>query len=342
MLARGIALVLSILAQSVGGDSIVETGDWLSWAAPAAGSCGDRAGFAGEVERRLGRPPGAAADGLGLSIAVRVERVVDPAPRWLGELRVRTRDGAPEGVRTIERTDDTCAPITTTLALMVALVLQPSAPAAPPAAAPPPAAPPPPAPRAVDAEPAEPTPDDHKSGAGRGPATLTLTAGPGASLGLQPGVALLGEASAIVRPFGGLGLFATFVLSAPSSAFVGPNNGATLSRAGLDLGVCAPDLLWSSRALELCAGGEIGRLRAFGFGLTTNGEQNLWAFAATAGAHLRQRIDGPLFVAAGIRLVVPLERDRIAYAGPAGVPIQIYQASPVGGSGELLIGVVLP
>jgi hypothetical protein len=169
-----------------------------------------------------------------------------------------------------------------------------------------------------------------------------LTAGPAAGLGLQPGVALLGEASAIVRPGGGLGLYATFVLSAPSSAFVGSGQGATVSRFGLDLGLCAPDLLWSSRALELCAGAEVGRLRAFGFGLPTNAEQNLWSFAATAGAHLRQMLDGRLFMAAGVRLVVPLERDRIAYAGPGGVPVQIYQASPVGGSGELLIGVVLP
>jgi hypothetical protein len=51
-------------------------------------------------------------------------------------------------------------------------------------------------------------------------------------------------------------------------------------------------------------------------------------------------IDGPLFVAAGARLVIPLERDRIAYAGAAGIPLQIYQASPVGGAGELLIGVI--
>jgi hypothetical protein len=336
MLAHGVALVVSILAQSVGGDSIVEMGDWLSWAAPAEGGCGDRDAFAGEVERRLGRPPGAGADALGLSIAVRVERILAPAPHWLGELRVHTQDGAPEGVRTIERTDETCAPITATLALMTALVLQPSAPAVPP-----PAAPAPSAPRAVDTEPPETSADGDKPGTGRGSATLTLTAGPGAGVGLQPGVALLGEASAIVRPTGGLGLFATFVLSGPSSAFVGPNEGATLSRVGFDLGLCAPDLVWSSRALELCAGAQIGRLRAFGFGLVTNAEQNLWSFAATAGAHLRQMLEGPLFVAAGVRLVIPFERDRIAYAGTGGVPVQVYQAAPVGGSGELLIGVVL-
>ena len=148
MLARGIALAVSLLAQSAGGDSIVETGDWLSWAAPATAGCGGLDAFSGEVERRLGRAPGATADALGLSVAVRVERILEPAPHWLAELRVRTRDGAPEGVRTIERADDTCAPITTTLALMVALVLQPSAPAAPPPAPPPTAPRPPPAPRA--------------------------------------------------------------------------------------------------------------------------------------------------------------------------------------------------
>jgi len=168
-------------------------------------------------------------------------------------------------------------------------------------------------------------------------------AGPGAGVGLQPGVVLLGEASAIVRPNRGLGGFATFVLSSPSSASLGANQGATLSRFGLDLGVCAPELGWSSRALDLCAGAEVGRLHAFGFGLPFNTVQDLWSFALTAGAHLRQMIDGgPLFVAAGARLVAPLERDRIAYAATYGPPIQIYQAAPVGGSGELLIGVAFP
>jgi hypothetical protein len=338
MLAAGIALAVSLLAQSVGGDSIVETGDWLSWAAPAAGGCGDRAGFAGEVERRLGRPPGAAADGLGLSIAVRVERVLDPAPHWLGELRVRTADGAPEGVRTIERTGDACAPLTTTLALMVALVLQPSA---GPAAAAPVVPLTPAAPRAPVPPAESPAPVDKPQ---RGP-SIELTAGPGAGLGLQPGVVLLGEASAIVRPTGGFGLFAAFVLSAPSSAFLGPSDGATLSRYGVDLGVCAPALERGSRALELCGGGEIGRIRAFGFGFPTNADQNLWSFAATASAHVRQMVDGPLFVAAGARLVIPLERDRILYAGAPELPMpifQIYEAAPVGGSGEVLIGVLLP
>jgi hypothetical protein len=340
MLARAIALAVSILAQAAGGDSIVEVADWLSWGAPAEGGCGDRAAFAGEVERRLARPPGAAADALGLSIAVRVERILDPSPHWLGELRVRTQDGAPEGVRTIERADETCAPITSTLALMVALVLQPSAPTATPPAPPPPA---PPLPPASDAELPEPASRREQPAVVHRPALVTLMAGPGAGLGLQPGVVLLGEASVVVRPTRGLGGFATFVLSSPSSAFLGPDQGATLSRIGLDLGICAPELGWSTRALDLCAGAEIGRLHAFGFGLPFNTVQNLWSFALTAGAHLRQAIDGgPLFVAAGARLLVPLERDRIASAAASGALMQIYQAAPVGGSGELLIGVAFP
>jgi hypothetical protein len=340
MLARGLALVVSILGQAgaVGGDPVVETGDWLSWSAPRIAGCGDHDSFAAEVERRLGRPPAAAADALGLSIGVRVEHVAEPAPRWIGELRVRTQNGAPEGVRTIERADAGCAPITETLALMAALVLQPGAPA--PSAAPPSVPPPPP--------PASRTPasEDHQAPlgdtprAGRGSPVIALAAGPGAGVGLQPGVVLLGEASAIVRPRGGLGLYATFVLSAPTSAFVGPGEGATLSRLGLDLGVCAPDLALGSRALELCAGAEIGRLRAFGFGFPSTVEQNLWSFGATASAHVRQTIDGPLFVAAGARLVIPFERDRILFNGSAGAPLPIYQAAPVGGSGELLIGVI--
>jgi hypothetical protein len=340
MLAHGVALVVWILGQaaSVSTEPTVETGDWLSWTAPSTAGCGDRDAFVAEVGRRLGRPPAAAADALGLSIAARVEQVAEPTPRWIGELRVRTQDGAPEGVRTIERADETCAPITATLALMTALVLQASAPA--PSPAPTPISPPPPPSRAPVVERAETAAPGGEPPAPRGSWVIALRAGPGAGVGLQPGVVLLGEASAIVRPTGRVGLYATFVLASPSSAFLGPDDGATLSRTGLDLGVCAPDLVRSSRALELCAGAEVGRLRAFGFGFPSSTEQNLWSFAATASAHLRQTIDGPLFVAAGARLVIPFERDRIIFNGPAGVPLEIYQASAVGGSGELLIGVI--
>jgi hypothetical protein len=340
MLAHGVALIVSILGQAagVGAEATVEASDWLSWTAPTMAGCGDRDTFVAEVGRRLGRPPAAAADALGLSIAARVERLTEPAPHWFGELRVRTQDGAPEGVRTIERADETCASTTATLALMTALVLQPGAPV--PSPAPTPVSPPPPPASPPSEAPVEAAAVGGELRAGRGPSVIALTAGPGVGGGLQPGVALLAEASAIVRPYGGLGLFATFVLSSPSSASLGPHDGATLSRVGLDLGVCAPELGRSWRALELCAGAEIGRLRAFGFGFPTNVDQNLWSFAATASARVRQVIDGPLFVAVGARLVIPLERDRIAYAGPAGIPIDIYQASPVGGSGELLIGVI--
>jgi hypothetical protein len=314
--------------------------DWLRWSSPdTATDCGGPDDFASRVESRLGRAPDAAAAQLGVSVAIRIDILPDSPRRWRGELRTQSRDGTPAGVRVIERVGDSCEPIAASLALMTALVLQPGAQGpTPPAAAETPPAPPRPAAATSDAaaEALVVSPQSRPE-----PWPLTLAAGPGAEIGLLPGLVPDVQFRVTIRHAGGPAVFASGLVSASASAFVSPTQGATLSRNGVGIGGCTPELAWTFPELDFCAGGEIARVHAAGFGFDQNRVEDRWSFAVTADATLYQLIAGPLFAAVGVRLLIPLQHDRIAYIGSTGQEAQIYRTAPVAGSGQLLIGLKL-
>ncbi len=341
MVVREIALVLSLLGQlgpGRGGEGTDPTRNWLQWSSadPAAG-CADSSAFAAQVEKRLGRSPAVAASELDLSISARIERLPGPPPRWTGELRVHSRDGAPDGVRTIDRAGDACEPLTATLALMAALVLQPDGEKrpAPPAPIETPAPPPR---RQVDAPgPEEAVVAVERNGSSRRWA-ISVALGPALSLGLLPEPSLAAEAAVAVRHDRGM-LVVSASLSSEESAFINASQGATLSRGAVEIAGCWSGPARESLLLALCGGAEVGRLRAVGFGFDLSTTEERWSVDLAANAELRQALVGPLFAAIGAKLLIPLQRDRIAYTDPTGRVEQMYTTAPVAGSGRLLIGV---
>jgi hypothetical protein len=342
MLARAIALTVCLLGQSaaaLASDQVEPEPEWLAWSSSdPGGGCGDPSQFAAQVGRRLGRAPALAAAELNLFIVARVDRLPGPPPRWSGEIRVHTRDSA-DGVRTIERPGDSCQPLMETLALMAALILQSGGGRdAPP---PPAAVENPPAPNRIQV-------DD------RGPAetvvvvegdrisrrwTISLAFGPTLAVGLLPGLGIAGEVAVALRHDGGGGLFVAASLSREVNAFIDASRGATLRREAAEVAGCGPDLVWGSRALSLCGGAELAMLRAVGFGFDPSATEERWSVGVTAHAQLRQRLVGPLYAAVGVELLIPLQRDRIAYTDPSGGVQQIFTTWPVAGSGQILIGV---
>ena len=76
----------------------------------------------------------------------------------------------------------------------------------------------------------------------------------------------------------------------------------------------------------------------FGFDRSTD-RRSAGPSTSPRSAELRQRLVGPLFAALGAELLIPLQRDRIAYTDPSGRVAQIFTTAPVAGSGRLLIGV---
>jgi hypothetical protein len=340
MLARALALCVWLLGQSAPATYPIEPEPaWLAWSSSdPAGGCGDPSEFAAEVERRLGRAPALAAAELNLSIVAHVDRLLGPPPHWSGEIRVHSRDGAPDGVRTIERPGDACQPLTETLALMAALVLQPGGRDAP---APPAAVENPPPPNRIQVDGREPTETvvavegDQISRRW----TISLAFGPKLAVGLLPGLGVAGEVAVALRHDGGGGLFVAASVSEEANDFIDASRGATLRRGAAEVAGCGPDLVWGSRALSLCGGAELAMLRAVGFGFDPSTTEERWSVGVTAHAQLRQRLVGPLYTAVGIELLVPLERDRIAYTDPNGDVQQIFTTWPVAGSGQILIGV---
>ncbi len=345
MIAHSVALCVWLLGQAPpapAADRIEPGRGWFAWSSSdPAGGCDDRSEFAAQVESRLGRAPALAAAELNLSIIARVDRLPGPPPHWSGEIRVHTRDGAPDGVRTIERAGDSCQPLTATLALMAALVLQASGRGAPAA----PAAIEKPAPpnRIRTDDPGPPGPQESVIAVKGNPIsrrwTLSLALGPALEVGLLPGLGLTAEAAVALRHDGGAALFVAASLSGKTNAFIDASQGATLQRQAVEVAGCWPDLVWDSRALGLCGGAELGRLRAVGFGFDRSATQERWSVSVTAGAQLRQPLVGPLYAAVGAELLIPLERDRIAYSDPGGAVEQIFTTAPVAGSGRILIGV---
>ena len=338
MVAHGMALVLWLLGQLGPARAGDPTRNWLQWSSsdPAA-ECGDPSAFAAQVEKRLGRSPAVAAAELDLSISARIERLPGLPPHWTGELRVHSRDGASDGVRTIDRTGDACEPLTATLALMVALVLQPGGEKrpAPPAPVENPAPPPR---RQVDAPGPEEAVVAVEPGGSSHRWMISVALGPAVAVGLLPDPTLAAEAAVAVRRGGGM-LVVSASLSSKESTFINASQGATLSRGAVEIAGCWSAPVWGSRTLALCGGAEVGRLRAVGFGFDLSTTQERWSVDLAGNAELHQRLVGPLFAALGAELLIPLQRDRIAYTDPSGHVEQIFTTAPVAASGRFLIGV---
>ncbi len=135
-------------------------------------------------------------------------------------------------------------------------------------------------------------------------------------------------------------LFASGVIWRSQNALIaGSDTGSTLGLWLAGLGVCPIDRRWRSRALSACVGGEVGRLHASGIGFAQSFDQDRWATDVTAGAHLRQTLDGSgFYLALDVRLVVPLLRGRIVFGDASGAPGEIFRMWPVAPAGGLQVG----
>ncbi len=116
------ALTLASLPMAVRGDPVPATVR-LAWVRGAeADACPDGAWLRDEVTRRLRRDP--FDDDGPRSIEAVVDRV---GPGWRAVLRVRDREGALLGERTLTREGDRCEPIVEASALAIALAVDPDA-----------------------------------------------------------------------------------------------------------------------------------------------------------------------------------------------------------------------
>jgi len=315
----------------------------LAWLRlPAAESCIGARDLALRVERRLGRAVFTPPTGGDIAVEGRIERI-EARSAWHASLAVRDEAGHVLGVRDLERAGADCHAIDDELELVLALLIDPRAPIAPPPASPRPlpaapvsplAAPLPASlPLAPSCPPAPPQSAPWRGG---------VEAGPVVGFGLLPSTAGVGIAiRAHLAPprgpayeIGGAFWFDSHANERSISAI--------FSLAYGWASVCPVDALLGRTRATVCVGVQLGSLRADGTGLATPQHQEQLFFEPSLDARVRQRIVGPLFAGLGAALAVPTIRDRYYFTDAQGTRQDLFQAAPITGLLDLALGLELP
>jgi hypothetical protein len=293
----------------------------LAWTAPEG--CPDGARVVAEVERLLG--PAGARPPRPIRAAAVVTRV--------GEgFVVKLETASDAGTRARELHGATCGGIGDAVALILALMIDPehvvapargtlaAAESAPP---PTPAAPPPAPPRSPAPQPA-PSP----------PLTIVLSAAPVLDLGSVPAPAA-GFAGAAGLVFGRARAEAGVVVLPARAATVAstPGAGGDVSLVAGTLAACAVALRGRTAELAPCAGFELGRLYASGFGVAQPGSGGaLWSTAKLGALGVLRLGDG-LALTLRLDAGAPFARPRFVLENVGAV----FRSAPV--VGRAAIGV---
>jgi hypothetical protein len=313
---------------------------------PGAEGCSGARALAEAVERRLGRPVFVAPTLGDVIIEGRIERVEGPGA-FRATINVFDRAGAWIGRRELESPRAECQAIDDELELVVALLIDPAAALGPPPPAPPALPPiaPVPAPLSPVAAPPPTVAPPHAPApppVPERPWRLAIAGGATIGLGLLPGDAA-----------GGVALWAQIAPPRGPSFEVGgavwidhqvtlPGGDASFSLAYGWIAVCPFDASLAGSTLTACLGPQVGSLRVAGAGFPSAFRQEQAIVSILAGARARRRFVGPLFGTAGLGITVPTLRDRFYYTDPQGVRREVFQASPVAGTGDLALGFELP
>ena len=89
----------------------------------------------------------------------------------------------------------------------------------------------------------------------------------------------------------------------------------------------------------MCAGADVGWLRASGFGFASSTTRDLWSADVTAEGEVEQAIADGFFASFGLRALVPLIRTKVAYS-TLGSATQVYRPWPVAAVARLGLGYI--
>ena len=369
---RGWARALAGLAVALGGGTAA-AGDAqpaaLGWVrAPGAEACIGTAALARAVEARLGRAALVSAARAQVSVEGRIAPA-EGGTGWRVALSVADENGKVLGTRTLAKDATDCRAMDEDVILTVALLIDPEAAlSAPPAATttPPPKTPPPvstsgstaPLPASTSgstaplpASTSAPTaplpkiapPKDKEPPAARapsGPWSVALLGGAVASVGPLPNVGVGAQLRALITPVP----FFSFQLGGsvwlPQTTSLGDNGGRFFMALGT-LSGCPLTGVRAGIRYAACAGVEFGAMHAggFGFPLTVGRDDPL--VNGLLEARVVRKIVGPFAASVGAGLSVPFLREQYYYVDPGGTPREVFLASPVTGTLDLLLGVDL-
>jgi hypothetical protein len=324
----------------------------LAWIRkPGAEQCIGPMALSEEVAKKLGREAITAPSRASLAIEGHIERV-DSDGGWRATLAVVSETGEVQGLRELHGTDADCRSLDESLALVIALLIEPGAILAP-------------IPHAVEAPPSvtlSPPPPPVFPGLPLKPVVAVSIAPPplAPSASSPPaqrwvfdgGVGVVGGVGLLPGPLvPGLALRAR--LKPPrwpaielDGAFWTPRSsgtpGASFALGWGALSICPLVLAAGADVLSLCVGGAFAGLVAETAGLSPAATKARFVFYPQAAFRYERRLFGPLTASAGLGMVVPTDRAVFYYLDRHGARQDVFQQAPVACTFDLGLGVRLP
>jgi hypothetical protein len=325
-----LAAVGTLVAPSARGE--VNRTSSLSWVVlPGAESCGGAGQLARAVEERLHKHAIVSPAQADLSIEARAERLGDP-PRWHATVEVRDPTGAVVGTREFNSASSDCSEMRDSVALAIALMIDPDAVLHPPV----PAAPP--EPRVIVERVEVPIPATAPDGEPwrvRPAASVALGYGvlPAASLGVLVDMAIGPPRFWDVDLIGGA--WASQSVSAVDGSM------ADLSLAFGGLTLCPPSASGPLRIVfQFCAGGELGAFDSAGHGFSVSQSKTGLLAEIVAAGTLRFPLGDAIALQLRGDLGGAVYRDAIVYFDPQGTQ-SLFNPSPVTASAALGLSLAL-
>ena len=303
-----------------------------------ADACIGTRALAEAVEARLGRPVFVSAARADVAVEGQIER--GPAGAWRATIVVAGEGGRMLGTRELLSEAASCRELDEQLALVIAVMIDPDAalhaPPTPAIAPMPPVVPLPLVQRelAPIAIPylAPPRPEPWRAG---------LNVGAVLSLGLLPnlgaGLALRGR----ITPPRGLAIELGATIWSANQA----DSGGVGARFTLAEGVAAVcPLATSAFGFELgaCVGVRVGAMQIGGFGFDLVQDHERPTFGVSLEGRVRRRIVGPLVLALGPGVLLPIVRDRFFFSTSTGKKLEVFRMAPLIGTLEATLGVEFP
>jgi hypothetical protein len=315
--------------------SASEPGTWsLCWVRlVGAVTCIASAALAGAIEERLDRHVFVSAADASLAVEGRVERAGDG---WRAVIEVVDGEGQSLGERTLESREETCDQLGSTLAVAIALMIDP-----------------------LTAPEPEPDPDpDQDPDPDPDPIVIVRTErvevpvpaepDPGRSWRFEVDAALVGSAGLVPTPM--IGGLSTIILRAPNFVPVAiegalypfsraePTNGhADFLHVHAGLQICPLWFRENGLALHACLGADAGAVIVVGGDLAIAENERL---IGQAHAVVRGHWDviGPLTIRAGVHLLVPFRHEPFL-ATVGGVSTTVYTPEPIAGMLDIGLGI---
>jgi hypothetical protein len=306
----------------------------LQWVrGPGAEDCADARDVSARVENKLQRPAFGDLRAARLLVEGRAEKT---AGGYRAELRTFDAQGKLLGSREVLSEEASCARLSETVAVVLAVMLDPEAALAAPAAvdptppvkdpapvceAPPPPAPPPPPPKA---RPARDVSAFTRMAYGHLPAAIW---GLGAALELP------------FKRFGGARVEGVGFLQRELDLDANPQVGAHLRVLYAGLQYCPLFEPYGRTRFSLCSGAEGGVIQSRSVGLGARGRDSVSPLInATASARLAVRLAGTFSFYAGAGLSVPLTRTLFEAPLQGGQKAELFEQGALAGEVDLGLG----